>query len=81
MADPLGLALLREYANGDDLNPEEMATMRATMYLISLYLRPQRQWEDFAWQGPEHFLKELWPAIEDRHEMLSGLFSHGSVKP
>jgi hypothetical protein len=81
MSDPAGLALIRAYAKGDKLTPEEMETMRGTMYLISLYLHPQRQWEDFSWQGPDHFIKESWPQIENRQEMLSGLFSHGSVKP
>jgi hypothetical protein len=58
-----------------------METMRGTMYLISLYLRPARQWEDFVWQGPDHFIKEMWPKVEERREILSGLFSHGTVKP
>ncbi|MGD2058263.1 MAG: hypothetical protein PVF85_08950 [Anaerolineales bacterium] len=81
MADPIGLALIRAYAQGEDLSPAEMETVRGTMYLISLYLRPQRQWEDFVWQGPDHFIKEMWPEVEGRHEMLNGLFSHGAVKP
>jgi hypothetical protein len=81
MSDPVGLTLIRDYANGEKLTPEEMETMRGTMYLISLYLRPARQWEGFIWQGPDHFVKEMWPQIEDRYEMLSGLFSHGAVKP
>jgi hypothetical protein len=81
MADPIGITLIRNYAKGEDLSPEEMETMRGTMYLISQYLRPSSQWEDFAWQGAEHFVKEMWPQIEDRHEMLNGLFSHGAVKP
>ena len=81
MADPIGLALIRGYAKGENLSPNELETMRGTMYLISLYLRPQRQWEDFVWQGPEHFVDQMWPQIEDRHEMLNGLFSHGAVKP
>jgi hypothetical protein len=81
MSDPVGLALIRAYAKGEKLTPEEMETMRGTMYLVSLYLRPQRQWEDFVWQGPDQFIEAMWPQIEDRHEMLSGLFSHGAVKP
>lgn len=81
MADPIGLALIRAYAKGEKLTPEQMETMRGTMYLISLYYRPQREWEDFSWQGPDHFIKELWPKIEDRHDMLTGLFSHGEIKP
>jgi hypothetical protein len=81
MSDPRGLALIRAYAQGDELSPEQEDTMKGTMYLISLYLRPQRHWEDFVWQGPEHFINELWPQVEDRREILSGLFSHGSVKP
>ncbi len=81
MADPIGLALIRAYAKGEELSLEQMEIMRGTMYLISLYLRPQRQWEDFVWQGPEHFIEVMWPQIEDRHDMLTGLFSHGEVKP
>lgn len=81
MADPIGLRLIRDYAKGERLNPQEHETMRGTMYLISLYLRPQRQWEDFVWQGPEHFIDEFWPQIEQRQDVLSGLFSHGEVKP
>lgn len=81
MPGPLGLALIRGYANGRELSPEELDTMRATMYLISLYLRPQHAWEDFKWQGPEYFIRELWPEVEERDEIISGLFSHGSVKP
>jgi hypothetical protein len=81
MADPTGLSLIRAYAKGEQLSPDEMETMRGSMYLISLYLRPQRQWEDFVWHGPDHFITEMWPQIKDRHEMLTGLFSTGTVKP
>lgn len=76
-----GLDLIRRYEQGEDLQPEQMESMRATMYLIYLYLYPQRAWEGFRWKGPDHFLEEIWPRVKERHAIQSGLFGHGAVSP
>jgi hypothetical protein len=76
-----GLKLIERYANGEKLDEDQIQSMRAMMYLISRYLEPQRTWADFRWRGPEHFVKELWPKIKDRQELLNGQFGHGAVRP
>lgn len=76
-----GLKLIERYANGETLDEEQLQSMRAMMYLISSYIKPQRVWADFRWQGSEHFMKELWPEIKERQEYLNGQFGHGAVRP
>jgi hypothetical protein len=77
-----GLSLIQRYAEGEKLDKGDMEAMKSVMYLISLYLKPQRSWEDFlAWKGPDHFIREIWPMIRDRSEIASGLFGHGAVSP
>lgn len=76
-----GLKLIDRYANGEMLDEEQIQSMRAMMYLISSYIKPQRVWADFRWQGPGHFVKELWPKIKERQEILNGQFGHGAVRP
>jgi hypothetical protein len=76
-----GLELIHRYANGESFNGTQEEAMRAAMYLITMYMRPQRSWEKFQWQGADWFIDELWPQVKDRHEILNGLFGHGVVSP
>jgi hypothetical protein len=76
-----GLRLIERYVNGEMLDEEQLQSMRAMMYLISSYIRPQRTVEDFRWSGPEHFVKEHWPEIKERQEYLNGQFGHGAIRP
>lgn len=76
-----GLELIERFRNGETLDNDELQSMRSTMYLVWLYLNPQRTWEDFQWPGPEAFAHEIWPEIMEREELLSGLFGHGAVSP
>ncbi|MEJ2550959.1 MAG: hypothetical protein P8Z42_01175 [Anaerolineales bacterium] len=76
-----GLELIERYANGEALSDDECQSMRAVMYLISRYLQPPRLWADFRWRGPKYFVKELWPKIKERPELLNGQFGHGAVSP
>jgi hypothetical protein len=77
-----GVNLIQRYADGENLDKQSMEAMMSTMYLIGLYLKPQRSWEDFlAWKGPDHFVREIWPTIKDRNEIASGLFGHGAISP
>lgn len=76
-----GLGLIRRYADGEELEEQELISMQATMYLLTLYLNPQRSWEDFLWRGSDHFVEEIWPMILERREIQSDLFGHGSVSP
>jgi hypothetical protein len=76
-----GLKLIERYANGENLNDDQMQSMRAMMYLISRYIEPQRTWADFHWRGPEYFMKELGPKIKERQGLLTGQFGHGAVSP
>lgn len=76
-----GLELVRRYAAGEQLTEAELGSMRATMYLIVQYVRPPRAWEDFSWQGPEHFVREIWPEVKDRADLIHGFFADGSKTP
>ncbi len=76
-----GLELIERFANGEALSDDECQSMRAMMYLISRYIVPPRTWADFRWRGPKHFVKELWPKIKERPELINGQFGHGAVSP
>ena len=76
-----GFELIRRYAEGEKLSPQEMKAMRATMYLLVQYVRPPRTWDDFHWSGPERFLEEIWPKVKDREDVLHAFFADGGKKP
>lgn len=76
-----GLTLIRRYAHGEKLTESQMEAMRAAMYLIEQYVRPPRGWEHFRWQGPDHFIENIWPEIKDRSDVMNGNFGDGSKAP
>lgn len=76
-----GIDLIHKYASGQELTESQMESMRATMYLITQYVGPPRDWVDFHWKGPEHFVREIWPQVKDRDDILHGFFSHGEKPP
>jgi hypothetical protein len=76
-----GLNLIRRFAAGEALDAEEMAAMRAAMYLLVQYVNPPRDENAFRWHGPEHFMLEIWPKVKDRQEVMSGLFGDGAKAP
>jgi hypothetical protein len=76
-----GLDLIRRYARGEELDQEELDAMRATMYLLSQYARPARDWQHFQWQGPEHFVREIWPLFSEETGVVSNNFADGTVSP
>ena len=76
-----GLNLIRRYADGESLTPSEMVSMRAAMYLITQYVYPPRTWDDFRWEGPEHFIREIWPEVRDRSDIFHGFFGDGGKSP
>jgi hypothetical protein len=51
------------------------------MYLIVQYVHPPQDWEDFRWKGPEHFIREIWPQVKDRHDIMHGFFGDGGKSP
>lgn len=76
-----GLDLIRRFALGEELNQEQLHTMRATMYLLTQYARPARDWDHFQWQGPEHFIREVWPLFNQETGVLNNNFADGTVSP
>ncbi len=76
-----GLGLIRRYANGEELSASEIASMRAAMYLIVQYVHPPQDWEDFRWKGPEHFIRKIWPQVQDRYDIMHGFFGDGGKAP
>lgn len=76
-----GLDLIRRYAQGEQLTEEEISTMRATMYLLTQYARPSRDWRDFQWQGPDRFLREVWPMFNEEPSVATNNFAAGTVSP
>jgi hypothetical protein len=76
-----GLDLIRRYALGEELNQEELSAMRATMYLLAQYARPARDWQEFQWQGPEHFIREIWPDFNEETGVANNNFADGAVSP
>lgn len=76
-----GLELVRRYASGEELSQAELQSMRAAMYLITQYVRPPRDWRHFQWEGPEHFMREIWPEVKDRQDLFHGFFGDGSKAP
>lgn len=76
-----GLDLIRRYVEGEELTESQLDAMRATMYLIAKHHRPPRQWEHFGWRGPDHFVREIWPEVKDRADLLHGYFADGSRTP
>lgn len=76
-----GLNLIRRYASGEKLSPQEMTTARAAMYLLTQYLLPPREWEGFRWQGPDHFIEKIWPQVKDRDDVFYGYFGDGGKAP
>lgn len=76
-----GLDLIRRYAAGEDLDSEEVAAMRAAMYLLVQYVNPPRDENAFRWLGPEHFVLEIWPRVKDRQDVMHGLFGDGAKAP
>lgn len=76
-----GLSLIRRYAKGEELTDAQLASMRGAMYLIVQYARPPRDWEDFRWKGPEHFVREIWPRVKDRQDISHGYFGDGAKAP
>jgi hypothetical protein len=76
-----GLDLIRRYALGEELNQEELSAMRATMYLLAQYARPARDWQEFQWQGPEHFIREIWPVFDEETGVANNNFADGTVSP
>ncbi len=76
-----GLNSIRRYAAGEELEPDDLATMRATMYLLVQLVYPPRDWEDFRWRGPEHFMREIWSKVKDFPELMHGHFSDGAKFP
>lgn len=76
-----GLELIRRYAAGEELSERQLHSMRATMYLIAQFHRPPRRWEHFEWKGPDHFIREIWPEVEDRADLMHGFFADGSRTP
>lgn len=76
-----GLDLIRRYAQGEQLTEEELSSMRATMYLLTQYARPARDWGGFQWQGPDHFIREVWPQLGEETAVSSNNFADGTVSP
>lgn len=76
-----GIELIRRYEEGEALDRVEFEAMRAAMYLLNQYASPSREWENFKWQGPEHFMREVWPKLKDRSDVLHGYFGHGGKSP
>lgn len=76
-----GIELLRRYADGEELTDREMESLRAAVYMIRQTYLPPRTWASFQWSGIDPFMHEIWPQVRERHEIRSGLFEHGSVKP
>ncbi|MEJ2011056.1 MAG: hypothetical protein P8X64_02400 [Anaerolineales bacterium] len=76
-----GIELLQRYADGEQLNDQEMETLRSAMYAIRQTFYPPRTWGSFQKLNVDQFMQELWPAIRERREIQTGLFEHGSVKP
>jgi hypothetical protein len=76
-----GLDLIRRHEDGEELEPDEMQAMRASMYLLTQYVNPPREWADFKWRGPDHFMREIWPKVKDRPEVLHGFFGPGTKAP
>jgi len=81
MLDDRGIRLIRRYAEGEALTTQDLAAMRATMYLIEQDFRPARTWSGFALQGPEAFLKEVWPRVREQSEILNDFYGHGAISP
>lgn len=76
-----GLNLILRYIAGDPLEAEEMAAMRAAMYLLVQYVIPARDWDAFRWLGEAHFVEEIWPLVKDRQDVMGGLFGDGAKAP
>jgi hypothetical protein len=76
-----GIELILRHENGESLSPQEYQAMRAAMYLLNQYANPSREWDEFVWQGPEHFLREVWPKMKDRSDIMHGYFGHGEKSP
>ena len=64
-----GLDLIRRYAQDEHLSAEELSSMRATMYLLTQYAQPARDWVGFQWQGPDHFMREVWPLFSENRRV------------
>jgi hypothetical protein len=76
-----GLDLVRRYAQGEQLSEEELSSMRATMYLLTQFARPARNWGDLKWQGPAHFIQEIWPLLSEETGVTTNNFADGTVSP
>ena len=76
-----GITYIQRYANGEHLRPEQYEAMRAAMYLLAQYAKPPRSEDGFTWQGPEHFMREIWPQIQKREDVRHGFFGDGAKAP